>query len=205
MRGTMKSSVKNSKIKLLVVFAVIMLVSVIGIFYVKNYMSYSTFKKSDANSERVVTQKMFSDYTGQLKLYNYQGEEIVKNWLTERISKINQAKAVIVHLWASWCDPCINELPELIDYLKTNEKQIKSGELVIVLISLDYESADITKFLKSFNELNNPDYFQIWDKNTELQKYLKIDRLPSTVIFYNNDQTERFLTVVDWKKFKLKF
>lgn len=201
----MKNSAKNSKIKLLVVFAVIMLVSVVGIFYVKNYMSYSTFKKSDAYAETVVTQKMFSGYTGQLKLYNYQGEEIPKNWLTERISKINQAEAVIVHLWASWCDPCINELPELIDYLKTNEKQIKSGELVIVLISLDYESPDITKFLKSFNELNNPDYFQIWDKNTELQKYLKIDRLPSTVIFYNNDQTERFLTVVDWKKFKLKF
>ena len=196
---------KNSKIKLLVVFAVIMLVSVIGIFYVKNYMSYSTFKKSDVYTEAPTTQKMFLDYTSQLSLYSYQGEAIPKAASLERISKINQAKAVIVHMWASWCDPCINELPELIDYLKAHEKQIKSGELAIVLVSLDYESPDITKFLKSFNELNNPDYFQVWDKNTELQKYLRIDRLPSTVVFYNNDQTERFLTVVDWKKFKLKF
>ncbi len=195
---------KNSKIKLLVVFAVIMLVSVIGIFYVKNYMSYSTFKKSDVYAEALITQKIFLDYTIQLSLYSYQGEAIPKAQLSERISKINQAKAVIVHLWASWCDPCINELPELIDYIKANEKQIKSGELAIVLVSLDYESPDIVKFLKSFNELNNPDCFQIWDKNTELQKYLRIDRLPSTVVFYNNDQTERFLTVVDWKKFRLK-
>lgn len=181
-----------------------MLVSVIGIFYVKNYMSYSTFKKSDVYAEALITQKIFLDYTIQLSLYSYQGEAIPKAQLSERISKINQAKAVIVHLWASWCDPCINELPELIDYIKANEKQIKSGELAIVLVSLDYESPDIVKFLKSFNELNNPDCFQIWDKNTELQKYLRIDRLPSTVVFYNNDQTERFLTVVDWKKFRLK-
>ncbi len=203
--NTSNSKVINSKIKLLVVFLVIMLISVIGIFYVKNYMSYSTFKKSDAYTEKIITHKMFFDYASQLKLYNYQGEELSQSQHANQITKINQANAVIVHLWASWCDPCINELPELIDYLKLNEKQIKSGELAIVLVSLDYESPDITKFLKSFNELNNPDYFQIWDKNTELQKYLNIDRLPSTVVFYNNDQTERFLTVVNWKKFKLKF
>ncbi len=168
-------------------------------------MSYSTFKKSNVYAETTTTHKMFLDYTGQLKLYNYQGEELSQAQQTNHLTKINQAKAVIVHMWASWCDPCINELPELIDYLKANEKLIKSGELAIVLVSLDYESPDITKFLKSFNELNSSDYFQIWDKNTELQKYLRIDRLPSTVVFYNNDQTERFLTVVDWKKFRLKF
>lgn len=108
--------------------------------------------------------------------------------------------SVIVHFWASWCDPCINEIPELLEYLKRHEQAIKDKKLGIVLVSVDYKVEAISKFLKSFPDLNAGAYVQIWDKEAILQKSFNIDRLPSTYILHKNKPLEKYLTVVDWKR-----
>jgi len=51
-------------------------------------------------------------------------------------------KPVILHLWASWCFPCRNEMPELAAWLKQHP------EVTFIPVSLDSDSQDARTFLQ---------------------------------------------------------
>lgn len=122
------------------------------------------------------------------ELKDYQGNKIKLD------VSIPFKKTIIIHLWASWCEPCVNEIPELIAYSK-NKVDTK-----FIIISLDENRDDITKFLKSFPDFNSERFIKIWDESNQLSKFLNADRLPMSIII-NKDQSEpRFIrSVVDWK------
>lgn len=61
-----------------------------------------------------------------------------------------KGKVVLLHFWATWCPPCIKELPRL-NELQAAMKAKEGGEgLVILPISLDYNAnhEQILKFMK---------------------------------------------------------
>lgn len=107
-------------------------------------------------------------------------------------------QGVIVHLWASWCGPCVNEVPELIAFAKAHP------EVKFIIVSLDDIQDDIAKFLKSFPEFDSPNFIRIWDGPNAISKFLDADRLPMSIII-RKDKTEPQIikSVVDWKHFKL--
>lgn len=54
-----------------------------------------------------------------------------------------EAKVILVHFWASWCAPCVDEIPEIIKFAKKYE-----GKAVrVVLISLDETWEDAQKII----------------------------------------------------------
>ncbi len=57
------------------------------------------------------------------------------------------AKAVLLNVWASWCDPCREEMPDLVRFLRANEAR----GLRLVLVSADApdETEEAEKFLAS--------------------------------------------------------
>lgn len=66
-----------------------------------------------------------------------------------------QGKLVLYHFWATWCAPCIKELPELsalYDRMKDRE------DFAIVPVSLDYnpDRDKIAQFMKKNNVANLP-------------------------------------------------
>lgn len=71
----------------------------------------------------------------------------------------NRGKLTIVHFWATWCAPCVEELPELNEI----QKKYEVVGLKVISISLDGESnkAKVEEFLKA-------------NKITELKPYLDI-------------------------------
>lgn len=63
---------------------------------------------------------------------------------TQRLSDY-RGKWVLVNLWATWCPPCLNELPEL----NALHKAHKDKDLVVIGIAMEYASAKVvTDFVK---------------------------------------------------------
>lgn len=88
-----------------------------------------------------------------------------------------QNKIVIVNFWATWCAPCIEEIPSLMKLI--NEFK---GQIVLVGISADYSMEEIETFKKSFPGLDNENIVLIWDKDKSLMKRYNIAKLPESFI-----------------------
>ncbi len=196
------------KAKLLIIFLIVAAVVTGGVFYVKNKYLYSTTtaeKVEDAQVTIDQTLGLISENREQFQ--TYEGKVISAERLP-LMPDTTKTEKLILHFWASWCDPCINEIPELLTYLKRHDEEIKAGSLKIVLVSVDYELGAIEKFLKSFPELNAASYLQLWDPDGYLQKSFNIDRLPATIMVHKNPiddkgkLVERYMAVVNWKQMR---
>lgn len=56
-----------------------------------------------------------------------------------------RGKVVLLDVWASWCPPCLKELP----MLDAMAKRLKSRGVEIVAVSVDQKRANVIKFLDS--------------------------------------------------------
>lgn len=77
-----------------------------------------------------------SDVSNELEVYDYEG---IKKFLEPQ-----NAKTYVVNFWATWCAPCVKELPYF-EALNDNYP----NEVEILLISLDFPNQIETK-LKPF-------------------------------------------------------
>jgi len=191
------------KIKILIIYFIIACVSIVSIFYIKNYFFYSAkndLKQTEVISKMLVKSVVQSNFTS---FKNYDGVVLSDDSslkLDQFIQTQSLENKLVIHFWASWCDPCVNEIPELIEYINRNKKLIENNQLSVVLVSLDYDQESLNKFLISFPGLRSSLILKIWDQEGALQKAFDVDRLPSS-FFINPDQSvEKYLTVVDWKR-----
>lgn len=196
------------KAKLLIVFVLIAAVVTGGVFYIKNHYAYSTTTAEKIEDTQVtIDQTMGLISENREKFQTYEGK-VISDQRLPLLLDTSKTDKLILHFWASWCDPCINEIPELLTYLKSHSEEIKTGSMRVVLVSVDYDLPAIEKFLKSFPDLNSPAYLQVWDPEGYLQKSFNIDRLPSTIIVHKNPiddkgkLVERYMAVVNWKQMR---
>lgn len=93
-------------------------------------------------------------YSQQVRLINI-------NELNERIEKAKDT-AFIINFWATWCAPCVEELP---NFEKLRQKY-KDDKLRILLVSVDFKSQQNTGVLRFIKKrkirnevflLNEPD------------------------------------------------
>lgn len=71
---------------------------------------------------------VFSSVAQSVKVMNYAE-------LEQRLEQKNDS-IYLVNFWATWCKPCIEELP---DFLKISTK-FKDGKLKLILVSLDFSN-----------------------------------------------------------------
>ena len=58
-----------------------------------------------------------------------------------------KGKVVVLNFWASWCPPCVEELPSLMQM----QTELQNKGVVVVGISVDADAGDYEKFLKDHN------------------------------------------------------
>lgn len=91
----------------------------------------------------VVTDLAGDNMTGELAIYeNF--EEL------EHIFQHQNDTTYVINFWATWCKPCVAELP----YFDDLYKEYKDDKLKIILVSLDFPKQIETK-LKPFINNNN--------------------------------------------------
>ena len=71
------------------------------------------------------------------------------NGLEAYLAKL-EGRTVVINFWASWCVPCVKELP----YLEQVTKQYPEEQVTVVLVSLDF-SNQINSKLKPFLKEHN--------------------------------------------------
>jgi thiol-disulfide isomerase/thioredoxin len=82
-----------------------------------------------------------------------------------------EGKAVFINFWATWCKPCIQEMPTI----AAAQEQLKN-ENVIFLIASNEEPEQIEKFIKKHS-------YNFHYVHLENMEALKIQALPTTFIF----------------------
>lgn len=109
---------------------------------------------------------------------------------TEQKLSSLKGKIVIVHFWATWCPPCIEELPQM-------QKALAGlGEGVVVLpVSLDRTKEAVEAFYAA-NGITLP---LVMDDKGKAMRGMEIKGLPSTVIISREGkEIARRAGVVDW-------
>lgn len=90
---------------------------------------------------------------------------------------IGKNKVVLLDFWASWCTPCINEIPNL----KAAYKKFKSKGFEIVSVSVDDGTEEWIQAVKD----NGMNWVQLWNgedmQNSAAVKY-SITAIPSTFL-----------------------
>lgn len=105
-----------------------------------------------------------------------------------------KGKVVILNFWASWCGPCVEEVPSLIKLIK----ELK-GDVELLAISGDSSLEDINVFLKSFPDLKGPNIKVIYDKDRSLMNTFGVTRLPESLVL-NSDQklAKKLVGSINW-------
>ncbi len=93
--------------------------------------------------------------------------------------KDSKAPVVIINFWASWCVPCLEEFPSLVNLRKKYSKD----EVLILGVNTDDKSSitDANKVIKKF-DINFP---TIFDSNSELIEKFKVSSIPISIIYKN--------------------
>lgn len=179
------------KLKITVIFLLLSATFIYFVFKGK-YFSVNQGPDVTVSKDALTAEAVFNKFQGS-DLRDYKGNKI-------SIDKaaLQGHQSVIIHLWASWCGPCVNEVPELIEYSK------KNPDVKFIIVSLDDLQDDIAKFLKSFPEFDSEKFIKIWDGPSSISKYLDADRLPMSVIIRKDKNEPQFIkSVVDWKHLEL--
>ena len=103
-----------------------------------------------------------------------------------------RGRVVVMNLWATWCAPCLAELPSL-DRL---HRALSRDGLVVLAVSVDERSTDVSGFAKerglTLRVLRDP-------AGSVASRALQVDGYPTTfVIDAAGRLRERYLGIADW-------
>lgn len=93
-------------------------------------------------------------------------------------------KYVYIDLWASWCGPCVREIP----HLKKMEKELKNKDVVFVSISIDSDKSAWKNKMAAL-ELHG---HQLIDAESKLGEALNIQGIPHFLIYDKEGKLHTF-------------
>lgn len=104
-----------------------------------------------------------------------------------------RGKVVLVSFWASWCQPCLAELP-----LFAQIAQKYPGQLVILPINQDDDS-DLQNFIDLFWQKENLPFATYYDPGFTLAKTVNLDVLPTNYLLdRQGNKALESLGAADW-------
>jgi cytochrome c biogenesis protein CcmG, thiol:disulfide interchange protein DsbE len=101
-----------------------------------------------------------------------------------------RGKTVLLNFWASWCPPCIEEMPSLVQLQKR-----MGPKVTVVAISIDEDADAYHKFLRD----HNLDLLTVRDPDQKTPTMYGTKMWPETFVIDRNGIIRRkFIGAVDW-------
>ncbi|SDH10647.1 Peroxiredoxin [Alteribacillus persepolensis] len=127
------------------------------------YIVYSNFASENAGNEE-------GDTAIDFTLPSYNGEDLTLSSY--------EGNVVIMNMWASWCEPCTDEIPALIDF---HHAYRNKGVVVLTINMNSYETdqKDAKQFVEEFNMTQTP---AMIDEEGDIAEMYSIQYLPTTFI-----------------------
>ena len=98
-----------------------------------------------------------------------------------------QGKYLVVNFWATWCPPCLKEIPALVEFYEQNQDKVE-------VLGLDYEQADragIVEFVDSFM-VSYPIVLFDEHNGPQFPKFGDIFGMPTTYVYNPQGQLVDF-------------
>ena len=130
------------------------------------------FEKMETEAFRVIkTGKKYENdvYLPQMQVAGPDGK-MVNIFDGERYTLLN--------IWATWCTPCIKEMPAL---RRINRLLAYEDKWRVIAVSID-KSSDMEKVVDFTNRLKVRDFAMFMDVNKQVQKNINIKGLPMTLV-----------------------
>jgi thioredoxin-like negative regulator of GroEL len=100
-----------------------------------------------------------------------------------------RAKPMLLHLWASWCGPCVQELPSILELGR-------KGTYDVMAVSVDDRWPDVVRFFGGTDKIPSE---IAWDPKVTLEPTLGVGSLPTTFLVDTQGRVvSRFNGAHDW-------
>jgi cytochrome c biogenesis protein CcmG, thiol:disulfide interchange protein DsbE len=112
---------------------------------------------------------------------------------SDRTVALNQfhGQIVVLNFWATWCPPCVEEMPSLVEM----QRRMKAKGVTVVAVSIDVDENAYRQFLK----LHGVDLLTVRDPAQKTPGLYGTHGWPETFIIDRNGVMRRkFIGAVDW-------
>ncbi len=99
-------------------------------------------------------------------------------------------KVLVLNFWATWCSPCVEEIPSL----NAMQRRFANSGVVVVAVSVDKHQQKVKAFLDKL-----PVAFQTAsDPNSDVSAEYGTYQIPETYIIKNGRVMRKFAAAEDW-------
>jgi cytochrome c biogenesis protein CcmG, thiol:disulfide interchange protein DsbE len=102
-----------------------------------------------------------------------------------------KGKVVVLNFWATWCPPCIEEMPSLVRM----QQHMQAKGVTVLAVSVDVDDNNYRRFLKD----HNVNLLSVRDPDQKSNALYGTFKFPETYIIDRNGVMRRkFIGAVDW-------
>ncbi|MGB7601447.1 MAG: TlpA disulfide reductase family protein [Candidatus Sulfotelmatobacter sp.] len=102
-----------------------------------------------------------------------------------------KGQVVVLNFWATWCPPCIEEMPSLVQM----QQRMKAKGVTVLAVSVDVDQSNYQRFLRD----HNVDLLSVRDADQKSNALYGTFKFPETYIIDRNGVVRRkFIGAVDW-------
>jgi peroxiredoxin len=100
-------------------------------------------------------------------------------------------QVVVLNFWATWCPPCVEEMPSLVEM----QRRMKAKGVTVIGVSVDVDQSAYNRFLKD----HNVNLLTVRDPGQKSSNLYGTFKFPETYIIDRNGVMRRkFIGAVDW-------
>ena len=99
------------------------------------------------------------------------------------------APVTLVHFWATWCPPCIQEIPAL---QRLSREFAGHTEFTVLMVAVSDSSDKVRAFLGSGADM------VLFDPQWEVANRYGTDKLPETYLVVRGQVVRKFVGMTDW-------